>query len=378
MQPSLTDVKVTFDLTSADHAHLVPWTTPTLYDGERIVVYGIVKRSNDATIEGSVTLSGTIINNKETTPISHTISFKQGEGISGQRVIHHLAAKAWLAEMENEKKPKEEIVKLSVESSVVSMETAFVAVDEETSVPINEPLTVYQASIENQLSSIRQVMAMNIDQAITRGEALDNLQLCSEDLNSSASMFKSRAKKKGGGFGFLSGVGSAISSVFSWGGGGATNSAPSLEYQQDEEKYEETKEESKVSRRRRNSFEKERDERGDTPSPEEILTPAQLPATNAIDISSIILLQQANGSWLLTETLASFLNTTVDALKDGCPTKMCPSLEVWATALVIVTLQGKYIGQKDEWELVVKKADGWLKGQTQNINELYEIAKKFI
>ena len=55
----------------------------------------------------------------------------------------HLAAKTLLEGMELEGKPKEDIVKLSVDSSVVSSATVFVAVDEVTQEPIEGAVKVF-------------------------------------------------------------------------------------------------------------------------------------------------------------------------------------------------------------------------------------------
>lgn len=348
----------------------VPKTLPRIFEGERITIYGVVKSSDiSGPLEGEVTLSGQIITSEDPINVTHTVSFKESPSDHGVSTIHHLAAKTWILELEKENQPKEDIIKLSIESNVISSETAFIAVDEEFSTPINEPLTkVSMSALEDSLAGVMNLCSASIDNIVTRGESLDCLSDQSESLATNSAMFMAKSKKKGGfGGGFLSSIGSALSSVagsFSRrsntspvadGVTVSSRSAPEPQLQLVDD------------------LELEKDSECLSFAPH-----SKIPSTNVDSLSSLILLQQANGSWVLNEELALLLQLSVTDMKDKCPSD-CPSDEVWATVLAITTLRSRYSTQSDEWELVVKKAENWLKGQAQDsIGTLFTEAKNLI
>jgi len=55
---------------------------------------------------------------------------------------------------------------------------------------------------------------------------------------------------------------------------------------------------------------------------------------------------------------------------------------VWATILVLSLLRRKYSSQQEEWELVVMKAESWVKHQTLppgvSLEDLYKATEKII
>ena len=63
-------------------------------------------------------------------------------------VVHHLAAKALITDWETEEKEKKSIVDLSIESSVISSHTAFIAIDEESSEPVSGSMKTYNLRAE--------------------------------------------------------------------------------------------------------------------------------------------------------------------------------------------------------------------------------------
>ena len=192
-----------------------PHNLPPVYRGEKMVVYGIMtpmRPSADNEITGKAILRGEILGKK----MEHSVAFTFNP-VSSSRVslptIHHLAAKALIKDWQDEEKSKEEIVKLSVESSVISSHTAFIAVDEENSEPVAGAMKTWdvQASeesrlhvLQQQVHAVRSIMSSNIDQAICRGERLDDLSDKADALNSSAAVFSKGAAKKKSGFSFSS------------------------------------------------------------------------------------------------------------------------------------------------------------------------------
>ena len=49
----------------------------------------------------------------------------------------------------------------------------------------------------------------------------------------------------------------------------------------------------------------------------------------------------------------------------GCPKEIAVDTAegklLWATALVLVLLMGKFLDQKDEWEMIAEKGSKWMK-----------------
>ena len=82
-------------------------------------------------------------------------------------------------------------------------------------------------------------------------------------------------------------------------------------------------------------------------------------------VMSVISLQNASGSWDLTDQLVSLCGTSRDALLKGCPKEIAVDTDegklLWATALALVLLMGKFLDQKDEWEMIGEKGTKWMK-----------------
>ena len=82
-------------------------------------------------------------------------------------------------------------------------------------------------------------------------------------------------------------------------------------------------------------------------------------------IIALITLQKASGSWDLTDKLVSLCGTSRDALIKGCPKDIAVDTGegklLWATALALVLLVGKFTDQKDEWEMIAEKGTKWMK-----------------
>ena len=100
-------------------------------------------------------------------------------------------------------------------------------------------------------------------------------------------------------------------------------------------------------------------------------------------LSSLISLQQADGSWKLGDVIAKVLSKSLKELSDACPVKCDGGVAtLWATILCVVYLELKHPSQKDEWELIAMKAELWLDGQPlpagADLNTMKGAAKKLI
>ena len=80
---------------------------------------------------------------------------------------------------------------------------------------------------------------------------------------------------------------------------------------------------------------------------------------------SVISLQKASGSWDLTDQLVSLCDASRSDLIKGClkgiAADTAEGKRLWATALALVLLMGKYPDQKDEWEMIAEKGKKYLK-----------------
>ena len=130
-----------------------PSRPPTLFNGDKVTLYGIFKPKSKGKsgqqleLGGIAILKGRILDQ----PLEYTIPFQiskcdteQLGGDSTLPIIHQLAAKSLIQDWQNGEglqglsadKTKKMIINLSIESSVVSTHTAYVAVDEEQDKPI--------------------------------------------------------------------------------------------------------------------------------------------------------------------------------------------------------------------------------------------------
>ena len=366
-----------------------PAHTPPIFSGEKLVLYGIIAGHGNQNFTGEVELNATIAGKQ----VCFKMPFQVCSAAVCQaevNVVHHLAGKTLLKEMEQEGKSREDIVKLSVESSVVSSMTAFVAIDEDTQEPVTGPMKVFDLymdegttrtdSLAYQVQQCRALMAHNIDQVLVRGETLDDLSDRAEYLSDDAEVFsksatRSRRRSSGGVIGSLS---SALSSAASamgsaWSGwrnkqANADNTrAPKLG-----EAYTSAKDGEECSNNKSSSI-------VDDVTLDANLQRDKVTEPVQVSLSSMVALQQANGSWSLTTDLATQLSKEMRLIEDGCPSE-CP-MSVWATALAISTLKLTYSSQQDEWELVAKKAESWLRKQTLpshlSIQDLLSEAENF-
>ena len=159
LQPSVTDLKAEFKLPGGYEILKAPAKLPTIFNGDKAVVYGIVcsmgKKMFDTAIEGTATLRGMILGKA----IEYSIPFqipkpsKEETGHFAMPMVHHLAAKSLLTDWEagegvkQFKTPvKEAIIKLSIDSSVVSAHTAYVAVDEDQGKPIKGAIQTWDVT----------------------------------------------------------------------------------------------------------------------------------------------------------------------------------------------------------------------------------------
>ena len=321
-----------FQLPAGFEVTQAPSKAPVLFSGDKAVVYGILKGPSElmSPVDCTASLKGQILDQ----PLEYSIPFEvPGNSPSFPiPIIHHLAAKALIKDWERDGgNKKSEIVKLSIESSVVSSHTAFVAIDE-----INQPVKG----------------AMKTWDITAKEVEIDNSALLSAMAHVSAPFSNVRMSalpktNKGGGF-------------FGGLGGGPSNQIPRVlrrNVDQEAAPFHLSAAPVCYSAIPFCASEKKCESRSAS-------GPGRTGPTGDT-LSNLISLQQVDGSWKLDDVIAKVLSKSLKELSDACPVKCDGGVAtLWATILCVVYLELKHPSQKDEWELIAMKAELWLDGQS--------------
>ena len=297
-----------------------PQNLPPVYNGDKMVVYGILTPKGsleDKEITGKVILKGQVPGKK----LEHSIPFTFNPAATScpsLPTIHHLAAKALIKDWQDQGKKKEEIVKLSVESSVISSHTAFIAVDEESSEPVTGAMKMWdiQASMlcDNSLYSSDSSSFEQLDEIIEYCDEEDEFENNHESLHLRSTMKTSFAPK------CLGAAPPVLSAT-------VTKTSEILTY---------------------------------------IITAQQVDGSWKLD-SSVI------------QLLAKPQNEVENGCPVKCNKSIA---SIWATVLILTLLQKKYSSQQNEWELIAMKAESWVKKQALpsglTVKELYSAANLLI
>ena len=378
---------VKFDLPSGYEVKLVPDNIPSIYNGDKTVVYGLLMAKStqkDKKIKCQATLTGDIVGKKFKFDIPFELPAKQAEG--DVAVIHQLAVKKMIQEWQDNEEPyenihKQEITALSCDASVVSKYTAYVAVDEAQNKPVSGSMQGYELTATDVISVDLFSLHRN------------RCKVSSRPLGAKRTLrSRSLPKKKH----ILSmAPPPALGSMF----GGSMSGPPSppppegipdlpprvMASDSCLPPYPPTRSalfddilSLQPTRSACNSFcfdqisDEDIDIGSSTPSQTNIdllgsissfsaqtLGPTAAPAPpKQSDSSFIVGLQQANGSWLLNDQLAGALAKSVEELKKCCPVSC--DVKIWSTLVAIEFLKKKYPLMMEELELVIMKAEQWL------------------
>ena len=359
LQPSVTDLKLEFDLPSGFEAFQAPSNIPTLFKGDKVVIYGILKTkaASDSPLQSGVRGKASLKGQISEKAIAHSISFDipapplmgedQLESSTGfdLPVIHHLAAKSLLSDWKAGKgwgstaltlEREQESINISIESSVICEHTAFVAVDQEKKQPIEGAITMYDLTASMTEESYQLGLRKGRGMARSRGGTGRGVPPRGVEVLACAPaprLASSKCKKKKAG---------NILIFDSLSKESALECSPEIATQP------------RSSRRTRSSA----------------------AASTSDSLMILISLQHAAGYWLLKDLSEKVVKKSLTELQ--CSTGL--SQEVWATVLALVFLEQKCGHQKDEWELIAAKAEMWLSSQSlpSSLESLKDNAKTFV
>ena len=334
LQPAVTDVSLEFKVDGKAEVLQSPRSLPPIFSGEKLVAYGVLKTKSDQ-ITGKATLKGKLLGSM----ISHSLPFasKPSSGeVSSVQTIHHLAAKALIKDWQREGKGKGEIVKLSIETSVISSHTAFIAIDEDNSKPIEGALKTWDV----QTHYAKRLM----------GGAMP---MCFSGGGGGGGMKKRKLATRAARRSMAASGPPPPPMMMSLSAAAGPPPPPAMFMQHEMLSSDEEMGMVLNSAPMRNAAPKPSKQK-----PIPITTPE-------VTLSSIIAAQQADGSWKMNQVLARFLGKTLQDVEVACPTD-CKGMvaTVWATLLILELLHTNYVDEQDEWELVGMKAESWTKKQS--------------
>ena len=350
-------MSVAWDLTEGWTVQQVPSSLPPLFSGDRLVVYGLLKPSENAK-QGmnKVRLQGMFGNNEK---VEHLITFPTSllptacvtdDAANASVFLHRLAAKTFIQVKQDvlnegynggveDEGHKTLLISVSKSANVVSKFTSFVAVDKESHQPVSGPLQRQVVPSFVRLNAVVDSVACLKSYAIAverdvriRARKCQSLPIMASAQSRPAPAEEQASLKKS--------IGSFFSKLFS----GASLSRPKGKDQGQSSNAACVLEEAEHD----NITKQEKEPEGDAPA-----------------LLSVISLQKASGAWELTDQLVSLCGTSKDSLITGCPAAIAVDSSegklLWATALALVLLMGKFGNKKDEWEMVQEKGKKWMK-----------------
>lgn len=97
-------------------------------------------------------------------------------------------------------------------------------------------------------------------------------------------------------------------------------------------------------------------------------------------LDRLVALQKADGSWELSEGLASILGKKLPELQKAIPGPVNEAVQkAFATALALAWLEKHAARERDEWMLLARKAESWLKKQAAPASGAWtDLAAKFL
>ena len=363
-------MSVTWHLTEGWTVQQVPSSLPPLFSGDRLVVYGLLKPSENAKHSmNKVLLTGTLGNKEK---MEHFISFStppvrnayfMDSKTNSNVLLHCLAAKTFINVKQDDisgmweiQREKSSIVSVSKSTNVVSKFTSFVAVDEEShqivSGPLRKQFVPSFASLVNGFSqqcfkTLGVVHSACDSQLFGQPKGIGGSGL---SYKGSSTLLGAKCLKSPAGVARFK----SQSSTFFGGApppppplaaaiyGGGHPGAPPPPF-------------------------------GDTlqhaalpPLPsKKAAPPSNLSKKEASGVMSVISLQKASGAWDLTDQLVSLCEKSRDSLITGCPAAIAVGTSegklLWATALALALLMGKFGDKKDEWEMIAEKGKRWIR-----------------
>lgn len=357
LQPSGTGLTLSWELPPGVEAAPLVQPPTELFNGKRTIIYAQLKGKLDPSLEAAATLTYSLGEQQ----IRTTTRFRLAPLQSGSATIHRLAAKGMIGQLEvqtagDPAETSRRLVELSVQASVVSSKTAFIAINTELNQPLQGPLRhrhvpLYHAAQMKSLmapmscqSNSPMMMAMGFAESIEPQACfqgpMDSMacqmdsppmmaKKCSKGqkmkIRNTRDVAEKLSKIRSASYCKSAYCDSAIDSAFicpppppPLRGGASSVPTPSC------------------------------------PPPEEDEEDEEGPWLK------LVALQNADGSWGPEPGLGSALGLTIEQIKLGRP-RQDLELTLWATILAVIWLHSFAADTKLEWDLLVNKSLSWVK-----------------
>ena len=352
-----------------------PASLPPIFNGEKLVSYAVLKskKAPKKAVSCTAILKGNMLGKKQ----EHAIPFTIDGSVPAPSlpVIHHLAAKTLITGWEIEGKEKKSIVELSVESSVISSHTAFIAINEESSEPVSGALKTHdirsgwRGSNSNSLyiSECEYDCALHSHSLMYAPVPLSLPMYAPVPLSLPLAVYIPPPLPPP--------IPPPRSKSLCAGAAPVPLSLPDIppplppprskrlcegELEYELESWSEGEGGERVLEQRTEKKEKRKAADRDT------------------RLTNLITAQKVDGSWALTSSFAQLVGKSLSDLEAVCPIeRKGAGATVWATVLAVSLLRAS---QQEEWELIAMKAESWLKKQTlplgYTLEQLFQAAQK--
>ena len=349
LQPVITDVKVTWDLAAGWTVQQCPASVPPIFLGDRLVLYGLLESAKkmQGSLKGSAKLQCTM----EGRQLDHVIEFhvsdvgdkQESMALGESKSLHRLAAKCLIQEKQDKEgedtvlaeQEKASIISISKSSKVVSKLTSFVAVDRASREPVSGPLQQRRVPLP---------VSQNLAKLL-KSSLFGHLNVPMYGIGQIHVQAREKAKKVGGRAGIYRAR--------------KRQSKPQPEMRTKMLACDSLQTSS-------SSDEQSKEVCSDlvAPMPEAMSSPS-VKASSQDTVLMLITLQKASGMWELSDQLATVCGHAISTLLQSCPQNVPQESQLgksmWATALALGLLAGKFWDRRDEWEMIAGKGKKWLK-----------------
>ncbi|XP_066458798.1 von Willebrand factor A domain-containing protein 5A-like isoform X2 [Eleutherodactylus coqui] len=321
LQPIVKNVSLTWSLPSGMEAILLSKVPTAIFQGQKSIIYAQLKGKVETEAEGEVCLQYNFKDELLKNPICFPLKVEKIE----RPTIHRLAAKCLISELEsgNDSKSEEvkkKILETSLQSTVISSLTAFVAVNKDTKTPVEGP------PIQ------RDIPAPGFMQFSARAYRSAPMAC---NAGSPRPKMLMACRSPPGGMQMPCGAAPMMTAKKHRSAMPASGRIQSQSSASDGVPY---------------------------GSPAMDCSPAAAAVKETPTFVKLISLQNADGSWNLNPEFCSILGISQQDINNKNPDQNMDS-SVWATVLALIWLHASCLDQKEEWELLEYKAMSWLKAK---------------
>ncbi|XP_043851416.1 von Willebrand factor A domain-containing protein 5A-like isoform X1 [Dromiciops gliroides] len=325
LQPVVQDISLTWTLPPGLEATLLSPAPTLIFQGQRLIIYAQLKGTNTSKeAAGEVCLQYTL----QGAGFQNTVPFCLDPKADDKLTIHRLAAKALIqtldGNLEDGAEEKKKVVDISLQSGVISSHTAYIAINKELNQPIQGPLTRRDIPLP-----FPYLGAASFTHSLRGGRSPYRMLCCSAPPRDYSSPYPADG-------GIFKSAGSLFKKKMAAKSGVSQARHLQMAFPQNSPRL--MAAEHAVAR--------------DTSPPESPLL-------------QLVSLQKADGSWELDEALASLLGVSVQTALAALPDQS-KDIPYWATILAVLWMHKSSWDQREEWELLERKAVAWIQSQSDS------------